>query len=174
MIKLYKKPLYCQISTNLGNPLQGSSIKRTIYNPDGTIKEIRHNLPVAKIVPKKEPERKKHIQYYFKRFKKCSVCFTKKGKWHKHHIVYNPEQIVRLCFPCHATITSLNTTRREQAKRPLTNKERLHIFWDFVDKKRSKRNFKELNKHLKNGQEIFLSHYKNNAMDTEFLSIVHR
>jgi len=159
---------------------------QTIYNPDGSIKIQRMIYSISTNNNKdghrrgiRSSRESSHdnspMPYPIKpKFKKCFACGTKKGEWHKHHITYKPERIARLCLPCHSIITSLNTAKWEQIKRPLTNKERIYIFKDFVGKKRSKRKFKELDKHLKNGQEIFLSHYKNNAMDAEFLDIVHQ
>ncbi len=33
----------------------------------------------------------------------CQICF--KFGWHKHHISYFPEHIIKICDSCHAVIT---------------------------------------------------------------------
>lgn len=39
---------------------------------------------------------------------KCRACKSRSTDWHKHHVIYDPDWVVRLCIPCHKIITGMN------------------------------------------------------------------
>jgi hypothetical protein len=70
-----------------------------------------------------------------KRPSTCEGCGKKVFAFDKHHIVYLPEVIAKLCRPCHKRITAWNTkavTLLHHKLQPLTNVERVKIWIRFT------------------------------------------
>jgi len=118
----------------------------------------------------KQRQKRKHGLHPKKKNTNCCVACGSKGKWHNHHVTYRPERTVRLCIPCHHTITSLNTARRDVVDRPLSNKERSAIYHCFLGVRR--KNPKFLQEHRYNGKQIFSAYKKSNYLTEEFINIV--
>lgn len=49
--------------------------------------------------------------------------------YQKHHVTYQPEQVVRICRPCHTLITTINTVMARFLYGKLDNNTRKRI-WD--------------------------------------------
>lgn len=54
------------------------------------------------------------------------------GRVERHHILYNPERIARLCRVCHKRITQMNARVAWKKRKKLNNKNRLIIWSRFL------------------------------------------
>jgi len=66
---------------------------------------------------------------------KCEGCGVRTYQYDKHHIIYEPAVIAKLCRSCHLRITAWNTKAviiLHGRTSPLTNVERVKIWIRFV------------------------------------------
>lgn len=61
----------------------------------------------------------------------CVKC-NSIGRVERHHVIYNPAKIARLCRRCHHRITKLNAKIAWKKKKRLSNQTRLTIWKRFL------------------------------------------
>lgn len=59
---------------------------------------------------------------------KCVKCGV--GRTIRHHVIYKPEKVVRICPKCHTRITVVNTIAAVVMRKKLSNEIRL-LLWEW-------------------------------------------